>query len=199
MSNNLVMLQTTNGIFNTSLYDLVTPQALLAWHRVRVANMMAMDGHEWTQILSTYNSGIKALNNICLRFELIFVFIIGTYNNQYMVIDLNKIKLNKEVQDGALWVCEQIPGLVASGDQTNILRTGYWPSYNVPFYEQIYDLSGYPDVVIKFGPEYSYQLAPRAKIFRRDQSNVSDIESMKKIMRYNSRLIFYCFFFKFIF
>ena len=24
-----------------------------------------------------------------------------------------------------------------SGDQTEILRAGYWPSYNVPFYEQV--------------------------------------------------------------
>ena len=27
--------------------------------------------------------------------------------------------------------------LVASGDQTEILRAGYWPSYNVPFYEEV--------------------------------------------------------------
>ena len=27
--------------------------------------------------------------------------------------------------------------LVVSGDQTDILRAGYWPSYNVPFYEQV--------------------------------------------------------------
>ena len=61
---------------------------------------------------------------------------------------------------------------VASGDQTPILRTGYWASYNVPFYEYVYDISGFPDLVKKYGPEYSYQLAPRAKIFRRDEANV---------------------------
>jgi len=26
---------------------------------------------------------------------------------------------------------------VVSGDQTEILREGYWPSYNVPFYEEV--------------------------------------------------------------
>ena len=31
---------TTNNVFNMSLYDLVTPKSLLAWHGVRVANMM---------------------------------------------------------------------------------------------------------------------------------------------------------------
>ena len=61
---------------------------------------------------------------------------------------------------------------VASGDQTSILRTGYWASYNVPFYEYIYDVSGYPELVKKYGPDFSYQLCPRAKIFRRDEPRV---------------------------
>ena len=61
---------------------------------------------------------------------------------------------------------------VASGDQTPILRTGYWASYNIPFYEYVYDVSGYPELVKKFGPDFSYQLCPRAKIFRRDEPSV---------------------------
>ena len=77
-------------------------------------------------------------------------------------------------------------GLVMSNDQTDILRAGYWASYNVPFYENIFNLSGYPSVVERYGPEFSYQLAPRAKIFRRDQSTVHDIGSMQTMMRYNS-------------
>ena len=38
------------------------------------------------------------------------LFYVGTYNNQYMVLDLKKIELQKAVKDGALWVVEQIPG-----------------------------------------------------------------------------------------
>lgn len=34
----------------------------------------------------------------------------GTYNNQYMVLDLKKVKLKENIEDGALWVVEQIPG-----------------------------------------------------------------------------------------
>ena len=64
------------------------------------------------------------------------------------------------------------PSYVESGDQTSILRTGYWASYNTPFYEYVYNVSGFPELVKKYGPEYSYQLAPRAKIFRRDEANV---------------------------
>lgn len=64
---------------------------------------------------------------------------------------------------------------------------GYWPSYNIPFHEKIYNLSGYASYVVKYGMDFSYELAPRAKIFRRDQGKVTNLESMKYIMRYNSK------------
>lgn len=34
----------------------------------------------------------------------------GTYNNQYMVLDLNRVEPLKDIHDNALWVVEQIPG-----------------------------------------------------------------------------------------
>lgn len=64
---------------------------------------------------------------------------------------------------------------------------GYWPSYNIPFHQKIYNLSGYASYVEKYGLDFSYELAPRAKIFRRDQGKVTNLESMKYIMRYNSK------------
>ncbi|KAJ8319226.1 hypothetical protein KUTeg_004317 [Tegillarca granosa] len=105
MSSQMVMLQTTNNVFNTSLYKFVQPQSLLAWQRIRMANMMAHSGKEWAGVVSKYNS--------------------GTYNNQYMIIDLKKIQLGKSIGDDALWVIEQIPTLVKSGDQSEILRADY--------------------------------------------------------------------------
>lgn len=48
----------------------------------------------------------------------------GTYNNQYMVLDRSKVKLRHSVDDGALTVVEQIPGLVEYSDQTQTLRRG---------------------------------------------------------------------------
>lgn len=66
------------------------------------------------------------------------------------------------------------------------LESGYWPSYNIPFHEKIYTWSGYPMLVKKLGLEFSYDMASRAKIFRRDQGDVTDMASMKYIMRYNS-------------
>ena len=58
------------------------------------------------------------------------------------------------------------------GDQSAILREGYWASYNIPFYEDVFNISGYPEMVERFGPTMSHALAPRAKIFRRDQGKV---------------------------
>lgn len=165
MDSGLIMLQTTNNIFNKTLYNAATPKALLAWHRVRLANWLASSGQEWAHYISQYNS--------------------GTYNNQYMVLDLKKIELQKAVKDGVLWVVEQIPGFVKSGDQTAVLQSGYWASYNVPFYEDIFTASGYSEAVAEHGTDMSYQLCPRAKIFRRDQGRVEDMASMQYIMRFN--------------
>ncbi|CAK6443646.1 unnamed protein product [Pipistrellus nathusii] len=166
LSSGLVMLQTTNSVYNKTLRKLVTPESLLAWQRVRLANMMASDGEQWAQIFSKYNS--------------------GTYNNQYMVLDLKKVKLGHSLDTGTLYIVEQIPSYVEYSEQTDVLRKGYWPSYNIPFHENIYNWSGYPWLVQKLGMDYSYDLAPRAKIFRRDQGKVTDMASMKYIMRYNN-------------
>ncbi|XP_077195395.1 phospholipase B-like 1 isoform X1 [Paroedura picta] len=166
LGSGLIMLQTTNSVFNQSLFKQVVPESLFAWQRVRLANMMADSGKTWAQTFAKQNS--------------------GTYNNQYMVLDTNKITLQKCIGNGALYVIEQIPKHVEYSDQTNILRKGYWPSYNIPFHEAIYNTSGYRAYVKKYGLDFSYDMAPRAKIFRRDQGTVTDMASMKRIMRYNN-------------
>lgn len=43
------------------------------------------------------------------------------------------------------------------------------------------------------GEDFSYDLCPRAKIFRRDQANVTDLDSLKYIMRYNGAWLFLCY------
>ena len=67
-----------------------------------------------------------------------------------------------------------------------VLQRGHWPSYNVAFYDDIYSMSGYPQIVKQFGASQSYQLAPRAPIFRRDADGmVHDLPSMQTFMRLN--------------
>lgn len=50
--------------------------------------------------------------------------ILGTYNSQYMVVDLSRVSLGRSIRDGALTVVEQIPGKVTHSDQTQALRRG---------------------------------------------------------------------------
>jgi len=163
----MTMTQTTNSIFNTALWDLVTPKSLLAWQRVRTANQLANSGPEWYELVSQYNS--------------------GTYNNQYMILDSKLFVPNNALPPNTLFVIEQIPGKVQGSDVTNQLEQGFWPSYNVPYHKDIYVMSGYGDVDAKAGHTLytEYQQAPRAKIFRRDQGNVKDMATMQYMMRYN--------------
>ncbi|XP_020500493.2 phospholipase B-like 1 [Labrus bergylta] len=166
LGSGLLMTQTSIGVFNISLFSQLSPHSLLAWQRVRLANNLAHSGEEWAKIFSKYNS--------------------GTYNSQYMVVDLSRVSLGHSIKSGALTVVEQIPGKVAHSDQTQALRRGYWPSYNIPFHADIYDLSGYGVMWNRYGEDFSYDLCPRAKILRRDQAKVSDLNSLKHIMRYNN-------------
>jgi len=71
---------------------------------------------------------------------------------------------------------------------TEVLRRGYWGSYNVAALELIYNLSGYPELVKKHGPIFSYDLAPRALLFRRDGLKSQNEDSFGKFLRYNDYL-----------
>lgn len=87
------------------------------------------------------------------------------------------------------------------------LERNYWPSYNIPYFPEVYNRSGYPrfkaqlaarqaalldtdsrqaQALASAANSLSYQLAPRAKISRRDQGSVSDLASLKAFMRSNS-------------
>ena len=56
-SQDLFVTETTNSIFNNSLYDLLSPESLLVWQRVMVANRLSTTGKEWVEIFARYNSG----------------------------------------------------------------------------------------------------------------------------------------------
>lgn len=138
LGSGLMMTQTSNDIFNSSLFDTVTPNSLLAWQRVRLAHSLAHTGEEWAKTFSRYNSGgsaaeFTAVHSLILWYFLLFfsffIIIAGTYNNQYMVLDRSKVKLGHSVDDGALTVVEQIPGLVEYSDQTPALRRGNSASF----------------------------------------------------------------------
>ena len=55
----------------------------------------------------------------------------------------------------ALGTC-LVPGLIVVTDVTPILNFGYFPSYNIPLSNEIFSVSGYPAMVAKYGPSFSY-------------------------------------------
>lgn len=63
LGSGLMMTQTTNNVFNQSLYGAVTPSSLFTWQRVRLANALAHTGEEWAKIFSRFNSGQKTRAN----------------------------------------------------------------------------------------------------------------------------------------
>jgi len=168
LSSGLSWIQTTNTVLDHSVYSTVSPESLLAWQRVRVASALATSGADWYNTFKRHPS--------------------GTYANQYTIVDLNKFTPHQtSMKNGTIWVVEEMPGLVVGQDQSMLLQSqGYWPSYNVPFYPEIYKRSGYPAMVEKFGSYWTYHEAPRAKIFRRDHSEVHDLSTLKTLMRYNN-------------
>jgi len=166
-SSQLVVIETSNSIFNQSLYQIVASNTdvLLSWQRTLLANRMSSSGADWANYYSKYQS--------------------GTYNNQWMVVDAKKFQPGQPLNPGTLTILEQIPGTIVWDDLTDQLEKGYWPSYNVPYFTKIYDMSGYIAAAKSDQVMASYQLCCRANIFRRDQGTVTDLETFKHILRYN--------------
>jgi len=166
-SNNLVVYETTNSIYRNWLYKLLTPESLLTFVRPVIANRLARDGDSWTKIVERYNS--------------------GTYDNQWGVIDMNLALKSKSgnLPEGTLWIAEQIPGMTRRGDVTYVLNDqGYWASYNIPFFKEIYDISGYPEHAAN-NIQLNYDQCARAQIFAQRAPNVTTFEDAKYLIRYN--------------
>ena len=163
----LAVMETSLEVYNKSMYaGNILPQSLLYWERALLANRAANSSKEWSAIFGEMNS--------------------GTYNNQWMVLDLKKFTPNQPLPPDTLWVLEQMPGMIATRDVTDYLRYGYYPSYNVPMNEELYDRAGYPAVLAAQGPQMlSYQSCVRANIFRRDQAKVDSLDTFKLLMAYN--------------
>merc|ERR1719341_1747539 len=83
LSSRLVTTETSLFVYDSSLFEASQPLGqVFEPARVMAANRLARDGKEWTDITSQFNS--------------------GTYNNQWMVVDMSKV-LGGKLEDGALW------------------------------------------------------------------------------------------------
>ncbi|CAH0728674.1 unnamed protein product, partial [Brenthis ino] len=172
ISSGLVAAETTIGNSNRTLFDLVQPVGqLFEYVRAMVANRLARDGKEWVELFRMHNS--------------------GTYNNQWYIVDYNKFKARGlqsagSIEPGLLWVVEQLPGYTEAADLTQLLKeTTYFPSYNIPYFPRMFNLSGGNERIATYGDWFGYRTNPRAKIFKDKQADICNLQDMFRTMRYN--------------
>jgi len=170
-SHDLAVTETTNNVYNTDLYDLLKAETILTWQRTMIANKLARTGKQWTHIFAKFNS--------------------GTYNNQYMILDMKKINKKKPLnfRKNTLWIIEQAPGYTEAADVSHVLfKQGYWASYNVPYFDNMFKLLAY-DVILKQDVTQvswlDYKMCVRAQMFARDNHKVTTMDSFKALIRYN--------------
>lgn len=111
----------------------------------------------------------------------------GTYNNEWYVLDRKLFTPGQAPPAGTLTVVNQMPTTIAHQDMTpTLVDQKYVPSYNVPVIDSIANLAGYPEAIRQRGGDsLSYEDCARAKIFRRDHHNVTDISTLKFLIQYN--------------
>lgn len=130
----LIVIETTNNVANMSLYDAVTQESVPTFARVALANRMSTSGAQWAVYFARHNS--------------------GTYNNQWMIVDNKQFAAHKSPSagPGTLWIVSQIPGQVVSRDVTDVLvKRGFWPSYNIPYFPDLWSILGYESLVKQYG------------------------------------------------
>merc|ERR1712118_94985 len=72
------------------------------------------------------------------------------------------------------------------GDLTKILEYGYFPSFNVPVFENVWTKAGYrARFEATKNPGLTHGMASRAQIFRRDHSIVTDVEGIVRLLQSN--------------
>ena len=169
--NGLAVTETTMSMFNTTLTRMyVTPNTLPVFMRVMIANVWATSGAEWSTMFLTNNS--------------------GTYCNEWMILATPLITSSnlQSLPPGTFWVVEQLPGPYSvAQDMTWYLNVNkHWPSFNIPYFPSVYKISGVAAMEATVGTFFSWTRYARAEIFARNQSGVTDLASMQRMMRYNN-------------
>lgn len=63
-------------------------------------------------------------------------------------------------------------------------RTGYWASFNAPYFQQTANLSG-SAAKCQLNAAYCYENDPRAVLFRQHQGDVVGISGLQTLLQYN--------------
>jgi hypothetical protein len=87
-------------------------------------------------------------------------------------------------------VTETMPGIALSRDVTDVtVAQGFWPSFNTPYFSEIFNVAGYPEKIAAAGATgswYSYTNGSRFKIFSRDAPTVTNFAQFRELMNSNN-------------
>lgn len=169
-STKLVVIETTNDLYNPALFELVTPRSCLCWARAIAANAIAISSPSWASAFSFHAS--------------------GTYTNQWQILDLNLFVPGFAPPPNTFVIAEEIPGKVGVQDATTFLVSeGYWASYNIPWIEDISKKSGNEAACNLWAAvgnfDSCWESAPRANIFRERQAGIATVSDMRSLMQFN--------------
>lgn len=156
-SSQMVIIETSLEIYNTSLYSNLRFNTVPKWIRVNIANKLGTTNKEWSDLFYQYNS--------------------GTHNNQWVITDYKQIETKKDI----VYLLEQTANINERyiKDMTDILLTqGYIGSYNAPYFEEVKKETGGSD-------ENDYYHARRFFIIRALDRNIKDVEGTKFLIDYH--------------
>ena len=167
-SNNLAIFETTFSNFNETLNQYITSSTLLDWIRIALSVRVATDGPSFKEVFEKQNS--------------------GTYNNQWVVVDYNKLNsVDSGLPEGTVTVSEQLPGYVFYKDfSKEVEETGYFGSFNVPNIEETIAMG---NITANAQGNKAFWNHPteccRAKIAKDNVDSIVDMDSIKKFMKLN--------------
>jgi hypothetical protein len=166
---NLVVWETTSSVYNTSLWQALSEETVLTFMRVQVANRLGTSGPNWTSWFKIAHS--------------------GTYTNAWVVTDYSLFRQRrnaKSLEANTVYMVEEIPGMTHEGDMTPfVLVAGYYASFNVWYFNEIYVASGTPYMVEKYGPWFSFDGVPRNLIFAREAPKTQTLADVQALLRFN--------------
>jgi hypothetical protein len=170
MSSGLTVMDTSIEILNPTIYDKVQEAPanphIPNFVHLMITNRLAKNAAHWSRLLATQNT--------------------GTYASQWMVVDYNRFKPGQPVPDDTFWLLEAVPGTVHFADLSHHLReTGYWPSFNRPYFDDVREATGHADAEKTHGALYSWKNNARATIFAEAQGEISSLAAMRQTMTRN--------------
>lgn len=185
----LAVIETTNSVFNMSLLYEISPLSMFTWQRAMAATYNAASGAQWTAMFATSNSG--TYNNQWYVPELRGVRgVRGVRDGRVtrlcvyctqcrMIFDAKKWVPNATATlTDVLWITEQLPLLMHAADVTDVLLArGYWASYNVPYFQDIYNVSGYLAQCVRVRGSSGHRARART------DTRVSDVRKVREVWR----------------